>query len=81
MQNHHRPHSAKLRVVTVEFLNKRLADKLDAIKGDNPADEPQRQQRRTELLQQFQPATWLEDAARRAGQSWPRCRPCGAAWN
>jgi CRISPR-associated protein Csy1 len=68
MQNHHPPRSAELRAVIVEFLNKRLADKLDGIKGDNPEDEPQRQQRRSELLKQFQPATWLEDAARRASQ-------------
>ena len=68
MQKHHPQRSAELRAVIVEFLNKRLADKLDGIKGDNPEDEPQRQQRRTELHQQFQPATWLEDAARRAGQ-------------
>lgn len=68
MQNHHPQRSAELRAVIVEFLNKRLADKLDGIKGDDPEDEPQRQQRRTELHQQFQPATWLEDAARRAAQ-------------
>ena len=68
MQNHHPQRSAELCAVIVEFLNKRLADKLDGIKGDNPEDEPQRQQRRTELHQQFQPATWLEDAARRASQ-------------
>ncbi|MDP3926592.1 MAG: type I-F CRISPR-associated protein Csy1, partial [Hydrogenophaga sp.] len=68
MQNHHPQRSAELRAVIVEFLNKRLADKLDGIKGDNPEDEPLRQQRRTELHQQFQPATWLEDAARRASQ-------------
>lgn len=68
MQTHHPQRSAELRAVIVEFLNKRLADKLDGIKGDNPEDEPQRQQRRTELHQQFQPATWLDDAARRASQ-------------
>lgn len=68
MQNHHPQRSAELRAVIADFLNKRLADKLDGIKGDNPEDEPQRQQRRTELRQQFQPATWLEDAARRASQ-------------
>lgn len=68
MQKHHPQRSAELRAVIVEFLNKRLADKLDGIKGDDPEDEPQRQQRRTELHQQFQPATWLEDAARRASQ-------------
>ena len=68
MQNHHPQRSAELRAVIDDFLNKRLADKLDGIKGDNPEDEAQRQQRRNELHLQFQPATWLEDAARRASQ-------------
>lgn len=68
MQKHHPQRSAELRAVINEFLNKRLADKLDGIKGDSPEDEPQRQQRRNELHQQFIPATWLEDAARRASQ-------------
>ena len=67
MQNHHPQRSAELRAVIVEFLNKRLADKLDGIKGDDPGGELQRQQRRSELRQQFQPTTWLEDAARRVG--------------
>lgn len=64
MQNHHPPRSAELRAVIVEFLNKRLADKLDGIKGDGPDE----QQKRDQLRQQFIPATWLEDAARRAAQ-------------
>lgn len=60
MQNHHPQRSAELRAVIIDFLNKRLADKLDKLDTDDP--------RRPELHQQFQPAAWLEDAARRAGQ-------------
>ncbi|GAB4089100.1 type I-F CRISPR-associated protein Csy1 [Hydrogenophaga soli] len=64
MQKHHPQRSAELRAVIVEFLNKRLSDKLDGIKGDDP----DQQQKRDQLRQQFIPATWLEDAARRAAQ-------------
>ncbi len=60
MQNHRPQRSAELRAVITDFLNKRLADKLDRLDPDDP--------KRQELLQQFQPATWLEDAARRACQ-------------
>jgi CRISPR-associated protein Csy1 len=60
MQNHHPQRSAELRAVITDFLNKRLADKLDKLDPDDP--------KRQELLQQFQPATWLDDAARRASQ-------------
>lgn len=64
MQNHHPQRSAELRAVIADFLHKRLADKLDAIKGDGPDE----LQKRDQLRQQFIPATWLEDAARRAAQ-------------
>lgn len=64
MQNHHPQRSAELRAVIADFLHKRLADKLDGIKGDSPED----QQKREQLRLQFVPATWLEDAARRAAQ-------------
>ena len=43
---------AELRAVMADFLKKRLDDKLEKIKDDDEAA----------------PATWLEDAARRAGQ-------------
>ena len=55
---------AELRAVIADFLKKRLDDKLEKIKDDDEAAPA----RRAELHQQFIPATWLEDAARRAGQ-------------
>jgi CRISPR-associated protein Csy1 len=61
MQNHHPQRSAELRAVIADFLHKRLADELEAIKGDSQDE----QQKRSELRQQFTPATWLEDAAYR----------------
>lgn len=64
MQNHHPPRSAQLRAVIVEFLNKRLTDKLEAIKGDGPED----QQRREHWRAKFEQAVWLGDAAKRVGQ-------------
>lgn len=51
---------AALRSLISAFLAERLTSKLDKLDPDDP--------KRQELLQQFQPATWLEDAARRAGQ-------------
>jgi len=42
------------------FLKERLESKLEKLSPDDP--------KYTELHQQFIPATWLEDAARRAGQ-------------
>lgn len=53
-----------LRAVIADFLTKRLDDKLEKIKDDDEAASA----KRTELHQQFIPVTWLEDAARRAGQ-------------
>ncbi|MEP6587246.1 MAG: type I-F CRISPR-associated protein Csy1 [Polaromonas sp.] len=55
---------AALRAVITDFLKKRLDDKLEKIKDDDEAAPA----RCAELHQQFIPATWLEDAARRAGQ-------------
>ena len=55
---------AALRAVIADFLKKRLDDKLEKIKDDDEAASA----RRAELQQAFIPATWLEDAARRAGQ-------------
>lgn len=55
---------AELRAVMADFLKKRLDDKLEKIKDDDAAAPATR----AELHQQFIPATWLEDAARRAGQ-------------
>jgi len=49
-----------LRAVIADFLKKRLNDKLDKLPSDDP--------KRVELLEQFIPATWLEDAARRVSQ-------------
>jgi CRISPR-associated protein Csy1 len=55
---------ADLRAVTADFLKKRLDDKLDKIKDtEDKADE-----KRAELRQQYEPSTWLEDAARRVSQ-------------
>jgi CRISPR-associated protein Csy1 len=55
---------AELRAVIADFLRKRLDDKLERIKdGEEGAEH-----KRVELRQQFQPAHWLEDAARRVGQ-------------
>lgn len=55
---------AALRAVVADFLKNRLDDKLEKIKDDDEAAPV----KRAELHQQFIPATWLEDAARRAGQ-------------
>ena len=49
-----------LRAVIADFLRKRLNDKLEKVAPDDP--------KRTELHQQFIPATWLDDAARRVSQ-------------
>jgi CRISPR-associated protein Csy1 len=50
----------ELRALIVGFVAKRLEDRLDKISADDP--------KRTELEQQFVPANWLEDAARRVKQ-------------
>lgn len=49
-----------LRLLITDFLTERLNGKLEKL----PADDPKRE----ELIQQFVPAAWLEDAARRAAQ-------------
>ena len=51
---------AALRLLITDFLTERLNGKLEKL----PADDPKRE----ELIQQFVPAAWLEDAARRAAQ-------------
>lgn len=50
----------ELRLLVSGFLTERLQSKLDKLDPDDP--------QRAELHRQFIPATWLEDAARRAGQ-------------
>lgn len=56
-----------LRAVITDFLAARYKDKLEAVKEDaNDPDAANLQ--REKLQQQFIPATWLEDAARRAAQ-------------
>jgi len=52
--------SNAIRALILGFLSQRLSDKLDKL----PADDP----KRSELLQQFIPSVWLDDAARRVGQ-------------
>jgi CRISPR-associated protein Csy1 len=55
------------RAVITEFLNARCKDKLEAVKDEaNYPDAAPMQKEK--LQQQFIPDTWLEDAARRAGQ-------------
>lgn len=51
---------AELRAVIDAFLTKRRDEKIEKLAPDDP--------KRDELRQQFIPANWLEDAARRAGQ-------------
>lgn len=51
---------AELRLLVSTFLSERLESKLEKLDPDDP--------KRDELRQQFIPATWLEDAARRAAQ-------------
>lgn len=52
--------SAAIRAVIHDFLQQRLAAKLEKLPDDDP--------KRAELQAQHQPATWLDDAARRVGQ-------------
>ncbi|MCM2340924.1 type I-F CRISPR-associated protein Csy1 [Rhodoferax sp.] len=56
-----------LRAVITDFLAARYKDKLEAVKED-VNDPDAANQQREKLRQQFIPATWLEDAARRAAQ-------------
>src|SRR5690625_1721430 len=50
----------QMRVQINEFLKERLQGRLDRLKEDDP--------KRDELIRQFQPSAWLEDAARRVRQ-------------
>jgi CRISPR-associated protein Csy1 len=52
--------SSALRALILRFLNQRLNDKLEKLPPDDP--------KRHELLLQFIPTAWLDDAARRVGQ-------------
>lgn len=54
----------ELQGIIADFLKTRLDDKLDQVKGDDE----DAHSKRSELHQQFVPATWLQDAARRVGQ-------------
>lgn len=63
MQNHDPQRVSDLRALIADFLKTRLDDKLDKLKDDEEA-----LVKRAELITQFVPATWLEDAARRVGQ-------------
>jgi CRISPR-associated protein Csy1 len=51
---------AELRLLISDFLSERLNAKLEKLAEDDP--------KRSELLAQFEPATWLDDAARRVSQ-------------
>lgn len=51
---------AELRSLIEDFLSERLNAKLEKLAEDDP--------KRTVLREQFAPAAWLEDAARRVGQ-------------
>lgn len=53
--------SQRIRTVILQFLHDRLQPKLDKLKeGENDA--------RQKLLDEYQPAAWIADAARRVGQ-------------
>lgn len=60
MENIDAQRVAELQVLIAGFLKKRLDDKLEKLKDDDP--------KRGELHAQFTPAIWLEGAARRASQ-------------
>lgn len=57
----------ELRAVIHGFLQARCNDKLEAVK-DDPDNPEAAIQQSDKLRQQFIPAVWLDDAARRAGQ-------------
>ena len=52
-----------LREIIAAFLKGRLDDKLDKLKGDVDS-----KKKRSELIEQFIPTNWIEDAARRVSQ-------------
>ncbi len=60
MSTHLAGRQAELRSLVTGFLSERLNAKLEKLAEDDP--------KRAELQAQFQPAVWLEDAARRVGQ-------------
>lgn len=60
MPNQSNARLAELCSLVERFLSERLASKLEKL----PADDP----KRLELIEQFQPAVWLTDAARRVSQ-------------
>lgn len=60
MPTHLSVRQAGLRSLVAGFLEERLQAKLDKLAPDDP--------KRTELRQQYRPAAWLADAARRVGQ-------------
>lgn len=60
MSTHLSGRQAELRLLVQGFLSERLNGKLEKLAEDDP--------KRAELQAQYQPAVWLEDAARRVGQ-------------
>lgn len=54
------PRQVALRNLLTNFLTQRRDDKLEKLEADDP--------KRVDLHEQFEPATWLADAARRASQ-------------
>jgi len=60
MSTHLIGRQAELCSLVLGFLSERLSAKLEKLAEDDP--------KRAELQAQFQPAVWLEDAARRVGQ-------------
>jgi len=54
------PRCAHIRTAIHTFIKERLDSKLEKLQEDDP--------KRTELIAQYQPAAWLEDAARRVRQ-------------
>lgn len=60
METIHRPRVDAIRALISEFLRIRRDDKLDKLQEDDP--------KRPELRSQFEYATWIDDAAKRAVQ-------------
>lgn len=60
MENTDPQRVSELQALIADFLQTRLDDKLDKLAPDDP--------KRAELQQEFIPAIWIEDAARRVGQ-------------
>jgi len=54
------PRCARIRTAIHAFIKERLDSKLEKLQEDDP--------KRAELIAQYQPAVWLEDAARRVRQ-------------